>query len=178
MHGWFHTDWWMKNIAKPLDGGQFDPEHATSSTALALRSTVVQIFYAIGVLSCVLSFVQRPVDDGHHLGHLDFAGRAAPGQLRMRRALALLLAAVSMGALFGMTRRPTLTEAQAVEAGAARTTSKPSSNKKKPSEADSKSQTQETDSQGRPRNSRPGRAAVACDRLAQANHFRKRSDKR
>ncbi len=66
--------------------GQFDAEHATSSAALALRSVVVQVFYVIGVLSCVLPSVQWAVDNGHHLGRVDFAGCAAPGHLRLRGA--------------------------------------------------------------------------------------------
>lgn len=53
MHGWFHNDLWLDKVAKPLFGGQFDPEHATSSAALALSGLLAKILYAIGVVSCV-----------------------------------------------------------------------------------------------------------------------------
>jgi succinate dehydrogenase / fumarate reductase cytochrome b subunit len=53
MHGWFHTNWWMKNVALPLGGGQFSPFNAASTGAMALSSLPYQIFYAVGVLSCV-----------------------------------------------------------------------------------------------------------------------------
>lgn len=54
MHGWFHSEWWMKNIAKPLGGGEFHPYNAASSAGAAMQtSIVIPILYAIGVLSCV-----------------------------------------------------------------------------------------------------------------------------
>jgi succinate dehydrogenase / fumarate reductase cytochrome b subunit len=55
MHGWFHADWWMHNIAEPLGGGKFRAFAAASTGAEAMRMSpvIVPILYAIGVLSCV-----------------------------------------------------------------------------------------------------------------------------
>lgn len=52
MHGWFHTEWWMNNVAANLDGGNFFPYNAASSAGLALKSFVQIAIYAIGVLAC------------------------------------------------------------------------------------------------------------------------------
>lgn len=53
MHGWFHFDAWA-DFAKSVGGAQFRPYNAASTTAEALQSSIiVQILYAIGVLSCV-----------------------------------------------------------------------------------------------------------------------------
>ncbi|HEV3024537.1 MAG TPA: succinate dehydrogenase cytochrome b558 subunit [Pirellulales bacterium] len=56
MHGWFHFDLWLKDVAEPLSGAQFDAEHATSSAATALMSPLVKVAYAIGILACVYHF--------------------------------------------------------------------------------------------------------------------------
>jgi len=54
LHGWFHADWWLSNIAEPLGMAQFRPYNAASSLAEAMGSLglVWPIFYAIGVLAC------------------------------------------------------------------------------------------------------------------------------
>jgi len=31
MHGWFHSDWWMNNVAEPLGGGKFKAFNAAST---------------------------------------------------------------------------------------------------------------------------------------------------
>jgi succinate dehydrogenase / fumarate reductase cytochrome b subunit len=53
MHGWIHAEWWTKGVAAPLWGHNFRPYNATSTAAEALSPLIVQILYAIGVLSCV-----------------------------------------------------------------------------------------------------------------------------
>jgi len=53
MHGWFHTAWWLENVAHPFFGAQFSPFNAASSAGAALGSSLVAILYAIGMLSCV-----------------------------------------------------------------------------------------------------------------------------
>ncbi|MCA9151386.1 MAG: succinate dehydrogenase cytochrome b558 subunit [Planctomycetales bacterium] len=53
LHGWFHSEAWLTNVAEPLGGAQFRPYNAASSLALALRGFVVPVLYAIGVISCV-----------------------------------------------------------------------------------------------------------------------------
>src|SRR5262245_46543231 len=53
MHGWFHFKPWVTGVVEPLGGGQFEPYNAASTAATALSSVAYQIFYVIGVLSCV-----------------------------------------------------------------------------------------------------------------------------
>jgi succinate dehydrogenase / fumarate reductase, cytochrome b subunit len=48
----FHV-WQLHHYGEPLGGGQFDPDHATSTTAMALDSLPVKIAYAVGLLACV-----------------------------------------------------------------------------------------------------------------------------
>jgi len=54
MHGWFHADVWVENVAEPLAGAQFRPYNAASTGGEAMQaSIVVPILYSIGMLSCV-----------------------------------------------------------------------------------------------------------------------------
>jgi succinate dehydrogenase / fumarate reductase, cytochrome b subunit len=53
LHGWFHGDWWLNIVARPLGGSQFRPFNAASTLASAMRNPLVQALYAIGMLSCV-----------------------------------------------------------------------------------------------------------------------------
>ena len=52
MHGWFHFDSWL-NAARKIGGAQFWPYNAASTAATALSSLPYQIFYVVGILSCV-----------------------------------------------------------------------------------------------------------------------------
>jgi succinate dehydrogenase / fumarate reductase cytochrome b subunit len=56
MHGWFHFDLWIKDVAEPLSGAQFDHEHASSSAAAALLPLLTKFGYAVGILACVYHF--------------------------------------------------------------------------------------------------------------------------
>jgi succinate dehydrogenase / fumarate reductase cytochrome b subunit len=56
MHGWFHFDFWLNNVAEPLSGAQFDAHHATSSAAAALGPPLFKVAYAVGILACVYHF--------------------------------------------------------------------------------------------------------------------------
>ena len=54
MHGWFHFDAWLDNVAHRLMGAQFRAYNAASSAGEALQaSLLVQILYAVGILACV-----------------------------------------------------------------------------------------------------------------------------
>lgn len=53
LHGWFHGQWWLENVAQPLQGANFRPFNAASTLGLAMKNLVVQVLYAAGVLSCV-----------------------------------------------------------------------------------------------------------------------------
>ena len=53
MHGWFHFEAWVDNVAKNLNGKQFSPYNAASTLAVAFKGFVIPILYAIGVLASV-----------------------------------------------------------------------------------------------------------------------------
>lgn len=53
LHGWFHGDVWLKNVAEPLGMAQFRPYNAASTLATAMAGYVWPVFYAIGVIACV-----------------------------------------------------------------------------------------------------------------------------
>jgi len=57
MHGWLRMDWWMENVARPLGGARFDPEHAPATAAAALQASwVVAAVYLAGTLAVVYHF--------------------------------------------------------------------------------------------------------------------------
>lgn len=56
LHGWFHSDVWLENVARPLHGSQFRPFNAASTLGAALQSGVIQVLYAVGLLCCVYHF--------------------------------------------------------------------------------------------------------------------------
>lgn len=53
MHGWFHNEFWLKNVAEPLHMARFRPYNAASTLAEAMQGVVWPVVYAIGVLACV-----------------------------------------------------------------------------------------------------------------------------
>jgi succinate dehydrogenase / fumarate reductase cytochrome b subunit len=53
MHGWFHNEFWMKNVVEPLGGAAFEPYNASSTLRVAMQGFVVQGVYIVGLLSCV-----------------------------------------------------------------------------------------------------------------------------
>lgn len=53
LHGWFHFDSWLKNVAEPLGMAKFRPYNAASTLALAMSGFMWPPFYVIGVLCCV-----------------------------------------------------------------------------------------------------------------------------
>lgn len=113
MHGWFHNQLWMDKVAQPLFGGQFDPEHATSSAALALGSLLAKILYAIGVVSCVYHLANGIWTAGITWG-LWITPAAQKRADYICAAFGVLFTIVGLGALFGMGRA-NVTEAKAVE---------------------------------------------------------------
>jgi len=57
MHGWFHAESWIDNVANNLEGAKFKPYNATSSAGIAMQQSILVVaLYAIGVLSCVFHF--------------------------------------------------------------------------------------------------------------------------
>jgi succinate dehydrogenase / fumarate reductase, cytochrome b subunit len=51
LHGWFHAEWWMRNVAEPLGMAKFRPYNAASTLALAMSGYVWPVFYVVGVLA-------------------------------------------------------------------------------------------------------------------------------
>ena len=100
-------------LGTPFGGGKFDPHHAASSAAVALRPTIVAILYAIGVLSTVFHF-------SNGLWTLGITWGLWTSPAAMRRAswisviMGVLLGGAGLGALSGM-RAVDVDEARAVE---------------------------------------------------------------
>jgi succinate dehydrogenase / fumarate reductase cytochrome b subunit len=92
-----HLHW----LGAPLGGGQFDPHHASSSTAQALASPLVTLLYAIGVLSAVFHFANGLWSLG-----ITWGLWTSPAAMRRANAVSVvvgvLLAAAGLGALGGM----------------------------------------------------------------------------
>lgn len=115
MHGWFHFDAWQKGVAEPLFGAQFRAYNAASTAASALQaSIVVQILYAIGVLSCVFHLANGIWTFGITWG-LWVTPASQRWATRLCLVFGLLLAAVSMGALGGFAFGVDPKEAREIE---------------------------------------------------------------
>jgi succinate dehydrogenase cytochrome b subunit len=115
MHGWIHSDWWMKGVAQPLYGGIFRPYNAASTGAEAMRvSGIVPILYAIGVLSCVFHLA-----NGIWTFGITWGIWTSPQAQRWATVACLVfglgLGAVSMGALSGFAFIVDVKQAREVE---------------------------------------------------------------
>jgi succinate dehydrogenase / fumarate reductase cytochrome b subunit len=101
MHGWFHSAWWMTNVAEPLGGGRFRPFNAASTAGMALQSSLAMVVYTIGVLAAVYHLANGVWTMG-----ITWGVWTTPAA--MRRAsyacvvFGVALAAVSLGSLVGM----------------------------------------------------------------------------
>jgi succinate dehydrogenase / fumarate reductase cytochrome b subunit len=101
MHGWFHFDPWLTNVAEPYGGARFRPYNAASSAGLAMQHAVVLILYAVGVLAWVYHLANG-------LWTMGITWGVWTSEAAQRRALVVcsvfgwLLAVVSVGALYGM----------------------------------------------------------------------------
>lgn len=101
MHGWFHADVWLESVVRPLGGGEFRPYNAASSAGLALQNTAIVVVYVIGVLSCVYHLANGLWTMGITWGVWTSPQAQARASV-VCGVFGLLLAVVSMGALFGM----------------------------------------------------------------------------
>jgi succinate dehydrogenase / fumarate reductase cytochrome b subunit len=100
LHGWFHFDWWLDNIAGPLGGANFKPFSAASTLGEAMSSLTVRILYAVGVLSCVFHLANGLWTMGITWG-LWISPAAQQRAYRICALFGVLLAIVGMGALTG-----------------------------------------------------------------------------
>jgi succinate dehydrogenase / fumarate reductase cytochrome b subunit len=102
-------------LGEPLRGsaGGFDPHHATSSAAVAIRPLLVSILYAIGVLSTVFHF-----SNGLWTLGITWGLWTSPAAMRRANwvsvAVGLLLAAAGLGAI-GELRTVDVAKARGVE---------------------------------------------------------------
>lgn len=101
MHGWFHFNAWLEHVAEPYGGARFKPYDAASSAGLALQSPGILIFYVIGVLACVFHFANGLWTMGITWG-VWISPLAQARALKVCMTFGVLLAAMSMGALYGM----------------------------------------------------------------------------
>ncbi|MCA9191714.1 MAG: succinate dehydrogenase cytochrome b558 subunit [Planctomycetales bacterium] len=53
LHGWFHGEWWLENVARPWGMANFKPYNAASTLATALQGFLWPIFYFVGIVCCV-----------------------------------------------------------------------------------------------------------------------------
>jgi succinate dehydrogenase / fumarate reductase cytochrome b subunit len=111
MHGWFHFEWWHRNVAEPLLGAQFEPYNAASSAGDAIQRTfVVPVLYAVGTLACVYHLANGIWTMGITWG----VWVSPAAQRRASQACTVFgvgLAAAGLAALWGM---------ESVDVGAAR----------------------------------------------------------
>lgn len=101
LHGWFHGAAWLENVARPLGGAQFRAYNAASTTGIALQSYVWVTIYVVGVLSCVYHLANGLWTMGITWG-VWTSPKAQARASAVCTAFGVLLAVVSMGALFGM----------------------------------------------------------------------------
>ncbi len=100
-------------LGSPVGGGQFDPHHASSTAAAALRPLWVSALYAVGVLSAVFHFA-----NGLWTLGITWGIWTSPAAMRRANAVSVvvgvLLAVAGLGGLGGM-RRVDIEQARATE---------------------------------------------------------------
>jgi succinate dehydrogenase / fumarate reductase, cytochrome b subunit len=101
MHGWFHNQEWLKNVAVPYGGAQFRPFNAASTAGKALQNGVVFILYGVGVLSCVFHLSNGIWTMGITWG-VWTSPQAQSRALKACAVFGVLLGAIGLGALGGM----------------------------------------------------------------------------
>lgn len=101
MHGWFHSEAWLKHVAEPYGGANFRPFNAASTGGMALQNPVIFGVYAVGVLACVFHLANGLWTMGITWG-VWTSPRSQAAALKVCGAFGVLLAIVSMGALVGM----------------------------------------------------------------------------
>jgi succinate dehydrogenase / fumarate reductase cytochrome b subunit len=101
MHGWFHFEGWIMDVAKPYGGAQFRPFNAASTAGRALQSGIVLVLYIIGVLSCVYHLANGIWTMGITWG-VWTSPAAQARAFKVCAVFGILLGIVSMSALGGM----------------------------------------------------------------------------
>lgn len=100
MHGWIHAGWWTRAIHNY--GAQFNADLATSSAVRALASVPVRIAYVVGILACVYHLA-----NGCWTMGITWGLWTTPAAQRRANwlcaAIGVIVAAIGLGALVGMT---------------------------------------------------------------------------
>jgi succinate dehydrogenase / fumarate reductase cytochrome b subunit len=103
MHGWFHFDWWLNNVATPLAGHKFRPFNASSTLGAAMQgagAVIVNILYIIGMLACVWHFANGIWTMGITWG-MWISQAAQDRAKRISDAVFVVLAIVGLAAVYG-----------------------------------------------------------------------------
>jgi len=111
MHGWIRLDWWIEHVAHRFGGAQFDPHDPLSAAAAIQASPLVALGYAVGILACAYHLANG-------LWTMTITWGLCTSPTAQRRAnipciaVGLLLAAIGLGALYGMQMQelPTVPE--------------------------------------------------------------------
>ncbi len=68
LHGWFHSEWWLKRVAEPLGMARFRPYNAASTLGTSPQRLCVPRFLCGCVIACVFTWPMVFGTDGHHWG--------------------------------------------------------------------------------------------------------------
>jgi len=102
MHGWFHAEFWVENVAEPWGGAKFKPYNAASTAGSAIQiSFLVPVLYAVGILSCVFHLANGIWTMGITWG-VTVSEESQRWSSRFCLGFGLALAFVGMGALWGV----------------------------------------------------------------------------
>lgn len=113
LHGWFHNEWWLQNVAEPLGMANFRPYNAASTLAAAMAGFLWPIFYFVGVLASVFHFANGIWTMGITWG-VWVSPRAQQNATYVCAAFGLFLAVVGLSALVA-TQRVDIEAARDVE---------------------------------------------------------------
>jgi succinate dehydrogenase / fumarate reductase cytochrome b subunit len=102
MHGWFHFDAWIRNVAEPLGGAQFKAFNAASTVGEAMQGFWLPLLYAIGLIASVFHLANGLWTMGITWGV--WTSPAAQKRANVVcSALGVGLLVLSMSALYGVT---------------------------------------------------------------------------
>jgi succinate dehydrogenase / fumarate reductase, cytochrome b subunit len=114
MHGWFHADWWLQNVAQPLGGGQFKPYNASSTAGAALQGNfIIQLLYGIGLFASVFHLANGVWTFGITWG-IWVSPKAQARANYLAIAVGVFVGLIGLGALVGMAKVD-VTKAKEVE---------------------------------------------------------------
>jgi succinate dehydrogenase / fumarate reductase cytochrome b subunit len=115
MHGWIHTEWWLRHVSAPLGGSQFDPKNVATAPLAIQASWWIALFYGVGTLACVYHLANGLWTMGITWG-LWISPKAQRRANLPCAALGLFLAVVGMAALVRMATIEVPPRAEAAEA--------------------------------------------------------------